>query len=72
MRSWRRSYRTTESRIVSVLQEISARHPGLLVGSYPSFDSDGQQVEVVVKSRDPEELASATAWLEAALAQATK
>jgi molybdenum cofactor synthesis domain-containing protein len=72
IRTWRRRYRTTESRIVSVLEEASERHPSLLVGSYPSFGSDGQEVEVVVKSRDPAELAAATAWLEAALHEATK
>jgi molybdenum cofactor synthesis domain-containing protein len=70
--SWRRLYRTTESRIVAVLRETGTRHPSVLVGSYPSFDAEGSQVEVVVKSADPDALALATAWLEAALEEATR
>jgi molybdenum cofactor synthesis domain-containing protein len=69
--SWRRRYRTTESRIVRVLVEAQQRHPGLLVGSYPSFHPSGHEVEVVVKSSDPDELRLATAWLESALDEAT-
>src|SRR5918995_204143 len=30
--SWRRRYRTTESRIVGVLEAMAERHPGVLVG----------------------------------------
>jgi nicotinamide-nucleotide amidase len=70
--SWRRRYRTTESRIVSVLEEVVERHPGVLVGSYPSFDVQGPEVEVVVKSRDGEELAAVASWLEPALEAATR
>jgi molybdenum cofactor synthesis domain-containing protein len=69
---WRRVYRTTESRIVGVLEEIIELHPGVLVGSYPTFDADGAQVEVVIKSADPEVLAAAVAWIEPALEDATK
>jgi molybdenum cofactor synthesis domain-containing protein len=68
---WRRTYRTTESRIVAVLEEMAERHPGVLVGSYPSFDDTGSEVEVVVKSSDAEALATAAAWIEAALEAAT-
>jgi molybdenum cofactor synthesis domain-containing protein len=67
---WRRRYRTTESRIVGVLQAMTERHPGVLVGSYPSFGAEGPEVEVVLKSSDPGELAAASAWIEAALAEA--
>src|SRR5207244_4719807 len=70
--SWRRRYRTTESRIVAVLEEVQERHPGLLVGSYPSFNAQGPEVEVVVKSRDGEELAAVASWLEPALEAATR
>jgi molybdenum cofactor synthesis domain-containing protein len=70
--SWRRTYRTTESRIVAVLEAMGERHPGVLVGSYPSFLPDGSEVEVVVKSADPDALAAAAAWIEAALEQATR
>jgi molybdenum cofactor synthesis domain-containing protein len=70
--SWRRTYRTTESRIVAVLEAMGERHPGVLVGSYPSFRPEGSEVEVVVKSADPEALAAAAAWIEAALEEATR
>jgi molybdenum cofactor synthesis domain-containing protein len=68
--AWRRSYRTTESRIVAVLEVGGARHPAVRVGSYPSFGPDGPSVEVVLKSSDPAELAAATAWFERALSDA--
>jgi molybdenum cofactor synthesis domain-containing protein len=69
---WRRRYRTTESRIVAVLQEMGTRHPGVLVGSYPSFQPEGSEVEVVVKSSDRDALAAAAEWIEAALESATR
>ena len=70
--SWRRTYRTTESRIVAVLEAMGQRHPGVLVGSYPSFRPEGSEVEVVIKSADPNALAAATEWIEAALEEATR
>jgi molybdopterin-biosynthesis enzyme MoeA-like protein len=70
--AWRRTYRTTESRIVAVLEQMGERHPGVLVGSYPSFYASGSEVEVVVKSNDAAALAAAAAWLEAALDEATR
>ncbi len=68
--SWRRTYATTESRIVDVLLELERRWPGLRVGSYPSFGPEGSTVEVVLKSSDQAELAAASSWAEAALAEA--
>jgi molybdenum cofactor synthesis domain-containing protein len=68
--SWRRTYKTTESRIVDVLREAERRHPDVLFGSYPSFRADGPEVEVVVKSSDPDGLRSAAAWIENALQRA--
>jgi nicotinamide-nucleotide amidase len=65
--SWRRTYRTTESRIVAVLEAGGERHPGVRIGSYPSFGAEGSAVEIVLKSSDPEALAAATAWFERAL-----
>jgi nicotinamide-nucleotide amidase len=65
--SWRRTYRTTESRIVAVLEAGGERHPTVKVGSYPSFGADGATVEVVLKSSDPEALAAAAAWFEQAM-----
>jgi molybdenum cofactor synthesis domain-containing protein len=70
--SWRRTYVTTESRIVAVLEAMGERHPRVIVGSYPSFHESGSEVEVVVKSSDPEALAAASAWIEAALEEATQ
>jgi len=68
--TWRQTYATTESRIVGVLRELERRHPAVRVGSYPSFWPDRSEVEVVLKSSDGDELASAAAWAETALAAA--
>ena len=70
--AWRRRYQTTESRIVGVLQAMAERHPGVVVGSYPTFVGSGPEVEVVVKSSDPAELEAAAAWIESALDEATR
>jgi molybdenum cofactor synthesis domain-containing protein len=61
---WRQTYRTTEGRIVTLLERAVERHPEVVVGSYPSFHAHGSEVEVVLKSRDPEAVAAAVAWLE--------
>jgi molybdenum cofactor synthesis domain-containing protein len=65
--SWRRSFRTGEGQIVRILEEATRRHPAVSVGSYPRFLDDGPEVDVVLKSADPRELAAATAWVEAAI-----
>jgi molybdenum cofactor synthesis domain-containing protein len=70
--SWRRTYSTMESRIVRVLEAAGEQHPRVRVGSYPSFGERGSEVEIVVKSSDPAALEAATAWIEAALDEATK
>ena len=70
--SWRRTYETTEARIVTVLEAMGDRYPGVLVGSYPKFHADGATVEVVVKSSDSEALQAAVAWIEQALEEATR
>jgi molybdenum cofactor synthesis domain-containing protein len=70
--SWRRSYRTRESTIVNVLAESARLHPGVLVGSYPRFGSTGPEVDVVLKSADPEALRAAVAWIEGALDKAMR
>jgi nicotinamide-nucleotide amidase len=70
--SWRRLYRTGESRIVGVLEEAGERYPGVLVGSYPSFAGGASEVEVVVKSSDADELEAAVGWIEGALEAATR
>lgn len=68
IRSWRRTYRVRESEIVSVLVTATERWPEVLVGSYPSFPDDGPEVEIVLKSSDPDVLAVAVAFVEAELA----
>jgi molybdenum cofactor synthesis domain-containing protein len=65
--SWRHTYRTTESRIVRVLEAGGEQYPEVRVGSYPSFGAGGSTVEVVLKSSDAEALAAAAAWFERAL-----
>ena len=65
--AWRRVYRTRESEIAPAMIQAGERWPGVLIGSYPSFDPDGPQVEVVMKSSDPGELRAASEWLEAEL-----
>jgi nicotinamide-nucleotide amidase len=70
--SWRRRYRTGESRIVTVLEEAGDRYPGVLVGSYPSFLDGSSEVEVVVKSSDADELEAAVAWIDEALEAAMR
>ena len=70
--TWRRRYRTGEGQIVRVLEEATRRHPEVAVGSYPRFHDDGPEVEVVLKSSDEDALAEARAWVEGALAEATR
>jgi molybdopterin-biosynthesis enzyme MoeA-like protein len=67
IQAWRRVYRTYESALSAVLAEAGERWPRVLVGSYPSFSSEGSTVEVVLKSSDADELAEASAWLAAAI-----
>ncbi len=64
---WRRRERTRESTLAPALEEATARWPGVSVGSYPSFTREGPEVEVVLKSPDPDALAAAVAFLEAEL-----
>jgi molybdenum cofactor synthesis domain-containing protein len=65
--SWRRTYRVRESEIVEVLVKARERFPGLLVGSYPMFGDAGPHVDVVLKSSDAEQLASAAEYVSTAL-----
>jgi molybdopterin-biosynthesis enzyme MoeA-like protein len=67
IQAWRRVYRTYESVIADTLTETVERWPGILVGSYPSFSTEGSAVEVVLKSSDADALAAASAWLAAAI-----
>jgi len=68
IRSWRRKLtRTGESEIAHLLVEATGRWPAVAVGSYPSFNRDGPEVEVVLKSADDSALAEAVMWLGAEL-----
>jgi molybdenum cofactor synthesis domain-containing protein len=67
--SWRRTYNTTESRIVGILTQALEIHPQVRVGSYPSFGAHGPHVEVVLKSDDSGDLEAAATWLTRALEQ---
>jgi molybdenum cofactor synthesis domain-containing protein len=69
--SWRRGYATRESVISPALEQATVRWPDVTVGSYPSFQTDGPAVEVVLKSADPDLLAAAVAFLESELARLT-
>lgn len=71
IRSWRRTFLTRESRIVGVLEAMDELHPGVAVGSYPSFHPHGSEVEIVLKSRDAEALSAASIWIERALDEET-
>ncbi|HEX4526465.1 MAG TPA: molybdopterin-binding protein [Gaiellaceae bacterium] len=71
IRSWRRRYLTRESLISPALAEATSRWPEVLVGSYPSFPPSGPEVEVVLKSSDPDQLEAARAWLESELDRLT-
>jgi molybdenum cofactor synthesis domain-containing protein len=66
--SWRRRYATRESTISPALVAVTDRFPDVLVGSYPSFDPPGPEVEIVLKSHDPTSLERAAAFLEERLA----
>ena len=65
--AWRRRLGLRESTIANTLEEATSRWPSVSVGSYPSFHADGPEVEIVLKSADPEALAEASAWLAEAL-----
>jgi molybdenum cofactor synthesis domain-containing protein len=70
IQAWRRIYRTYESVIAATLAEADERWPGVLVGSYPSFSTEGSTVEVVLKSSDADALADASSWLASAIEEA--
>jgi molybdenum cofactor synthesis domain-containing protein len=69
--AWRRRYATRESTITPALEQATARWPEVLVGSYPSFQPSGPEVEVVLKSSDPDVLEAARAFLEGELDRLT-
>jgi molybdenum cofactor synthesis domain-containing protein len=69
--TWRRRLETRESTIAAALEQATARWPGVSIGSYPSFQPSGPEVEVVLKSADSDALAAAKTWLEGELERLT-
>jgi nicotinamide-nucleotide amidase len=69
--SWRRTYRTRESELATLLVEAGSRWPTVRIGSYPSFNTGGPEVEVVLKSAHADTLQEAVAWFERELDRLT-
>jgi molybdenum cofactor synthesis domain-containing protein len=57
-----------EGVIAASLRETQARHPGLLIGSYPDFSRAEYSVKVTLESRDGAVVAAALAELQSRLA----
>jgi nicotinamide-nucleotide amidase len=64
--TWRRTYRTTEDRIISLLAQLNEKYSEVVFGSYPHFGRSGAEVEVVLRASQHEVLTSAALDLEAA------
>ncbi|MEA2975045.1 MAG: hypothetical protein QOF19_565 [Alphaproteobacteria bacterium] len=61
---------TREGDIGSELGEVAKAHPQVSIGSYPFFDEKfGPNTNVVIRARDPTQLAAAKAAVEAMLVQ---
>ena len=58
-----------EGDIGTPLGEIAKHYPDAIIGSYPFFDGQGPNTNIVVRSREPETLAAAKAAVEAMLAK---
>jgi molybdenum cofactor synthesis domain-containing protein len=59
-----------EGDIGGPLGDIAKAHPGTMIGSYPFFDEKrGPNTNIVVRSRDPAQLAAAKAAVESMLAK---
>ena len=58
-----------EGVIAASLRETQAKHPGLLIGSYPNFRHSEYSVKVTLESRDGGVVAQALAELQGRLAQ---
>ncbi len=57
-----------EGDIGTPLAEIAGQHPGVTIGSYPFFDeAGGPNTNIVVRSRNPDHLASAAAAVQTML-----
>jgi molybdenum cofactor synthesis domain-containing protein len=56
-----------EGAIAAPLEAVARAHPAMSLGSYPFFSADGYGSNLVLRGRDPEELAATVAELIAAL-----
>ena len=56
-----------ESVIAAPLEAVAKAHPSMSLGSYPFFGEGGYGSNLVLRGRDPEELAATVAELIAAL-----
>ena len=56
-----------EGVIAQPLETVAKAHPGMSLGSYPFFGAEGYGSNLVLRSRDPDELASVVVELIAAL-----
>ncbi|MGQ3282741.1 competence/damage-inducible protein A [Bosea sp. (in: a-proteobacteria)] len=57
-----------EGDIGTALAEVAKAHPDVSIGSYPFFSESGPDTNVVVRSRDPEALATAMEAVKAMIA----
>jgi hypothetical protein len=54
---------TTEDQIGATLEEFTAKHFGVRLGSYPDLDADPPQVTLVLVSRSVRSIQRAAKWL---------
>jgi len=59
-----------EGQIAEPLEMVAKAHPDMSLGSYPFFSADGYGSNLVIRSRDPEQLVAVVAELIEALRQA--
>ena len=58
-----------EGDIGTPLGEIAKANPDVIIGSYPFFDGQGPNTNIVVRARDPQKLADAKHAVETMLTQ---
>lgn len=59
-----------EGALAAPLEAVAKAHPGMSLGSYPFFTPDGYGSNLVLRGRDPDEVAAVVGELIAALAEA--
>lgn len=61
--------RADEGSVAAALRETEERHPGVLIGSYPSFFNSDYSLKVTLEGRDADTVAAAWDYLQARLAE---